>query len=154
MCGGITEHIRCMFSIRTITCVCQSTGKLPPQWSTVTPHRHWSSWWDKGGTNASAACDWTSDVWFMQVQEACSKFSSWMGRLRSVSCICDTAGSQEKATDHGKNDLNLDVTCYQKAATSLVLLFALPLRRRRRFPRLLDSTGGCSGWKFCFQWLT
>lgn len=99
----------------------------------VTPppvkHRHWSSWWDKGGTKASAACDWTSGACFMQVQEACSKFSSWMGRLRSVSWICDTAGSEEKATNHGKNDLNLDVTCYQKAAASLVLLFTLPLRR-------------------------
>lgn len=41
-----------------------------------------------GGSGAGLerilSCDWTRGAWLMQVQEAYSKFRSWLGRLRSV----------------------------------------------------------------------
>ncbi|XP_078027687.1 pre-B-cell leukemia homeobox interacting protein 1b isoform X9 [Epinephelus lanceolatus] len=93
-----------MFYILIITCVCQSSSSLS-QRGTAAPQCHWSSRRARGGTRTDAVCDWTRSAWIMQVQEALSKFPSWMVRLRSVCCICDRQwGSEVKRrnTETGK----------------------------------------------------
>lgn len=87
VCGEKNKtYVTCMCYTPPITCVCQSTWK-PSQWSTVTPRSYWSSRTARGGTRASAACDWTRGPCITRVQEACFKFPSWTWRLRSIFCV-------------------------------------------------------------------
>ncbi len=85
-----------MIYILTITCVCQSTWTLS-QWSTVRPHCHWPNWRARGGTRANTVCDWTRGAWLKQVQEACFKFPSWMGKIQKcLLYLWQAAGSEVK----------------------------------------------------------
>lgn len=48
--------------------------------------------------------DWTTGAWLVPILDLRFKFTSWIGSLRSVCCVC---AFRNKTTDHGKNNLRL-----------------------------------------------